>query len=145
MLKHDVVGGALFTPDLKRVLLLQRAHYRTFWPGEWYFLSEHKEPLESDLDALKRGCVEELGLDGIVQVGAPINLQGLVCNGHIFDFRLYPCILPPGQILLNKENEAFVWHDVSRLANGYPSVESRGDLLSLAVRNVQQLKQKKYF
>ncbi len=71
------IAGAMLVRD--RVLLVHRHPKRRAYPDCWNLVGGHIEPGEDPVDALRRECQEELGVD----IEAYVRFNMAVSNPHL--------------------------------------------------------------
>lgn len=106
-----VVGTAIVRDGA--VLAQQRA-YPAAAAGRWELPGGRVEPAESDVDAVRRECVEELGVD--VRVGEPVGPD--VALGKDLLLRVYRAELAePGAVPRPHDHQALRWLTAGRLGS----------------------------
>ena len=106
-----VVGTAIVRDGA--VLAQQRA-YPPAAAGRWELPGGRVEPGESDVDAVRRECVEELGVE--VAVGGPVGPDVALANGMLL--RVYRAELTdPGAVPHPHDHQALRWLTTGRLGS----------------------------
>ncbi|MGH3761146.1 (deoxy)nucleoside triphosphate pyrophosphohydrolase [Actinophytocola sp.] len=104
-----VVGAAIVR---ERAVLAQQRAYPATAAGRWELPGGRVEPTESDVDAVRRECAEELGVD--VRVGDPVGPD--VALGKDILLRVYRAELAePGAVPHPYDHQALRWLTAGRL------------------------------
>ncbi|HEV7652226.1 MAG TPA: NUDIX domain-containing protein [Actinophytocola sp.] len=107
-----VVVGTAIVRD--RTVLAQQRAYPAAVAGRWELPGGRVEPGESDVDAVRRECLEELGVD--VRVGAPIGPDVALGKGMLL--RVYRAGLTgPGAVPHPHDHQALRWLTTGRLGS----------------------------
>ncbi len=97
-----------------RAVLAQQRAYPAAAAGRWELPGGRVEPAESDVDAVRRECVEELGVD--VRVGAPVGPD--VALGKDMLLRVYRAeLVEPGAVPHPHDHQALRWLTTGRLGS----------------------------
>lgn len=106
-----VVGTAIVRGN---ALLAQQRAYPASAAGKWELPGGRVEPGESDVDAVRRECVEELGVD--VHVGGTVGPDVVLGNGMLL--RVYRAELAqPGAVPHPHDHQALAWLTAGRLGS----------------------------
>jgi hypothetical protein len=141
MWKHEVIGAAI-TAELEGedyILLLKRSDKTPYWPGYWYFLTEHAQVGEHPIETLSRGLHEETRLEMKALNGKAWLRKMDPVHSEIFDGYLYHVttkLLPP---ILNEENAGYAWHELSMPFHENPSIAD-GRFIDGIVDDMMKLK-----
>lgn len=104
-----IVGTAIVRGD---ALLAQQRAYPPSTAGLWELPGGRVEPGESDVDAVRRECVEELGVT--VRVGSPVGPDVALPGDKLL--RIYAAVLdPPDAEPHPHDHQALRWLTVERL------------------------------
>ena len=107
-----VVVGTAIVRD--RAVLAQQRAYPAAAAGRWELPGGRVEPGESDVDAVRRECVEELGVD--VRVGAAVGPDVVLGKGMLL--RIYRAELTdPGAVPHPHDHQALCWLTTGRLGS----------------------------
>lgn len=109
-----VVGAAIVR---ERAVLAQQRAYPATAAGRWELPGGRVEPAESDVDAVRRECVEELGVDVRVggAVGPDVALGRNAAGGEML-LRVYRAELAePGAVPHPHDHQALRWLTTGRL------------------------------
>jgi len=96
---HDVVGCVIsadpyYRPKILLVKRKSKEEGERYWPARWCYLTEHRNPGETDKDTLARCLKEELGLPypkWIVK--GPVEVESRDPDYHeLFRIHLYQCL-----------------------------------------------------
>lgn len=110
-----VVGAAIVR---ERAVLAQQRAYPAAAAGRWELPGGRVEPAESDVDAVRRECAEELGVD--VRVGEPVGPDVVLGGNRAGDMllRVYRAELTePGAVPHPHDHEALRWLTAGRLGS----------------------------
>jgi 8-oxo-dGTP diphosphatase len=108
----DVVVGAAIVRG--GWLLAQQRAYPEHVAGRWELPGGRVEPGESDVDAVVRECVEELGV--VVQVNGRVGSDVPLGDGTAL-FRVYAATLARDAVPNAREHRALRWVSSSELAD----------------------------
>jgi len=107
-MNHAIAVKAVITNESKEILVMKRSGISGHAAEEWDIPGGRIDPGEDPFTALKRECMEEVGME--VEIGKPLGVNYFTRDdGQIIVMIIFSCTVENTTVVLSEEHSEYDW------------------------------------